>query len=514
MKTDSRSTSVWMTTTEMLSSTALREDIRTDVCIVGAGISGLTTAYLLSRQGKSVVVLDDGPIGGGETVMTTAHLTSALDDHYFKIEELHGEKGAKLAAESHTAAIDFIESTVAAEAIACGFERLDGYLFTPPGERIDVLEQELEAAHRAGLLDVELVQRSPLPDFNTGSCLRFPQQGQFHPIQYLNGLAEAIQRQGGRIFTGTHVDTVQGGSPARVETSEGSIVTADAIVIATNAPINEGIAIHLKQAPYRTYVIGALIPHDSVPKVLYWDTLDPYHYVRLESTRLQGSDATNPYDLLIVGGEDHKTGQADDADKRYACLEEWMRVRFPVAEEVKFQWSGQVMEPIDSLAFIGKSPNGEENVYIATGDSGMGMTHGTIAGILLSDLILGRENLWKTLYDPSRVTLGAATDFVQEGVNVAAQYTEWVTGGDVETPEEILPGMGAVIRSGLKKVAVYCNEKGNRQELSAVCPHLGCIVSWNSAEKSWDCPCHGSRFATDGEVLNGPAMSSLTSLDQ
>ncbi len=393
-----QSVSVWMATASVPEESSLQNDQFANVCVVGAGIAGLTTAYLLACQGKSVIVVDDGLIGGGQTQRTTAHLSNAVDDRYVEIERLHGEHGARLAAESHSAAIDRIEANVRDEGIDCDFERLDGYLFLPPGEHQETLQRELEAAHRAGLSEVQWVERAPLDSFNTGRCLRFPRQAQFHPLKYLAGLVRSIEQKGGRICTRTHVEKIEGGSPARVKTRGGSVVTADAVVVATNTPINDRVAIHTKQAPYITYAIGVTVPPGSVAKALYWDTEDPYHYVRLQA----GDEMIS--DTLIIGGEDHKTGQADDSTKRHARLEAWGRERFPLMREVKYRWAGQVMEPVDDVAFIGRNPMDEENVFIATGDSGMGMTHGTIAGILLTDLICGRENPWTALYNPSRKT--------------------------------------------------------------------------------------------------------------
>jgi glycine/D-amino acid oxidase-like deaminating enzyme/nitrite reductase/ring-hydroxylating ferredoxin subunit len=504
-------TSIWMVTSEVPTQSSLSENMNADVCVVGAGIAGITTAYLLTREGKSVVVLDSGRIGGGMTERTTAHLTNAIDDQYFEIERLHGEKGAQLAAQSHTAAIDRIEAIIAEEGIECDFERLEGYLFVPPGESTEVLERELKAASRAGLTNIELVERAPIDSFDTGMCLRFSRQAQFHPLKYITGLAHAIERDGGRIFTGTHVSNMEGGASAKVETSNGYTVTADAVVIATNSPINDIIKIHTKQAPYTTYVIGARIPHDSVKRALYWDTQDPYHYVRIQ--HVTGKDGD--YDLLIVGGEDHKTGQADDGAQRHLRLEKWAKERFPMIESIEYKWSGQVMEPVDAVAFIGNNPADSPNVYIATGDSGMGMTHGTIAGILITDLIMKRECSWAPLYDPSRKTLRALGEFAKEGLNVAAQYAEgFFTKGEVGSAEEIAIEEGAIIGRGLNKVAVYRDKNGNAHELSAVCAHLGCIVSWNSLEKTWDCPCHGSRYDKYGQVINGPAKSGLKKIDE
>lgn len=518
MKSDSgQTTSVWMATAkEIPSDGQLTENQHADVAIVGAGIAGMTTAYLLAREGKRVVVLDDGPIGGGMTARTTAHLVNALDDRFYELERLHGERGARLAAESHSGAIDRIEAIVREEGIDCEFERLDGYLFVPPNESKEQLEDELKATHRAGLTATEMVERAPIKDFDTGKALRFPRQAQFHPLQYLAGLAQAIRRDGGRIFTGTHANKIEGGKNARIETNDGHVVTCDSVVVATNTPVNDRFAIHTKQGPYITYVIGARIPRGSVTRALYWDTPDPYHYVRVESinAKVKETGQTEEYDLLIVGGEDHKTGQADDAGRRFAALERWTRTRFPMIEEVEFQWSGQVMEPIDSLAFIGRNPMDEDNVFIATGDSGNGMTHGTIAGMLLTDLIMGRENEWATLYDPTRKTLRALPEFASENLNVATQYAELITPGDVDSVKEIKPNDGAIIRHGLKKVATYRDETGALHERSAVCVHLGCIVAWNSKEKTWDCPCHGSRYDAYGKVFQGPANSNLQPVDE
>jgi glycine/D-amino acid oxidase-like deaminating enzyme/nitrite reductase/ring-hydroxylating ferredoxin subunit len=497
MRSDTgRTDSIWMATAPLRTYPPLAEDLRTDVCVVGAGIAGITTAYLLAREGKRVVVLEDGPIGGGETGRTTAHLANALDDRFHVLERLHGQEGARLAAESHGAAIDRIEAIVAAERIACEFRRLDGYLFVPPGESLDILDAEFEAARRAGLKDVRMVPRVPVATFDSGPCLLFPRQAQFHPLRYLDALADAIVRLGGRICGGTHVTGVEAGPPAVASTELGRTVTADFVVCATNTPVIDWLVIHSKQSPWRTFVIGARVPPDAVPAALYWDTADPYHYVRLEGDR------------LIVGGEDHKTGQEDDGYDRFAYLESWARERFPIGD-LEYRWSGQVMEPVDGLAYIGRNPADKRHILVATGDSGQGMTHGTIAGILLTDLILDRPNPWEKLYDPSRKTLRSAAEYLKENVNVARQYLDYVSPGEVGSVDEIRPGQGALVRQGLAKLAVYRDDAGLLHPLTAVCSHLGCIVHWNSLEKTWDCPCHGSRFATDGHVLNGPAAVGL-----
>ena len=258
-----------------------------------------------------------------------------------------------------------------------------------------------------------------------------------------------------------------------------------------------------------TYVVAARVPRGSVTDALYWDTQKAYHYVRLQE--LDDADE----DLLIIGGEDRKSGQDDDANERHARLEAWGRERFPMMGKIEFKWGGQCMETIDGLAFIGRNPLDDDNVFIVAGDSGMGITHGTIAALIESDfgdrtdLILKRPNPWEQLYDPARKTLRAATAFVKENLNVAVQYADWLTGGEVSSVDEIPRGSGAVMRRGLSKVAISRDASGQTTELSAVCPHLGCIVHWNDAERSWDCPCHGSRFHADGKVVNGPANLDL-----
>jgi glycine/D-amino acid oxidase-like deaminating enzyme/nitrite reductase/ring-hydroxylating ferredoxin subunit len=504
MQSSERSVSVWEATRPQRQTTPLRGDAEADVCVVGAGIAGMTVAYLLAKAGKRVVVLDDNAVGGGETGQTTAHLASAMDDYYHVIEKIHGEQGAARVHESHQAAIERIGEIAAAEGIECEYERVDGYFFLAPGDTPELLEKERAAAVRAGHADAEVVPRIPGLPFDSGPALRFPRQAQFHPLRYLEGLVAAIERLGGRVHTGTHVLEVKGGDRPEVR-GEGFAVRAGAVAVCTNSPISDLFTMHTKQAPYRTFVIGARVKKAAVPRGLYWDTLDPYHYVRLAS--LEGDPE---HEMLVVGGEDHKTGHHDDAELRYARLEAWTRERFPV-ESVDLRWSGQVMEPVDSVGFIGRDPgSGMDNVYLATGDSGQGMTHGTIAGMLISELVLGRTSPWEKIYDPARRTLSreSVKEFLTENLDVGARYLEWLRSGDASA-EGIAPGTGKVLQRGTQRIAAYRDESGTLIERSAVCTHLGCIVHWNTEERSWDCPCHGSRFAPDGEVLNGPAPYPL-----
>jgi Rieske Fe-S protein len=262
------------------------------------------------------------------------------------------------------------------------------------------------------------------------------------------------------------------------------------------------LALQTKLYLYTSYAIGGRLPSAAVPEACFWDTADPYHYVRLRDDGEQ--------ELLIVGGEDHKSGQADDGAERFERLERWLRERFPTAGAVTLRWSGQVMEPVDGIAFIGRNPGGPSNVYVATGDSGMGMTHGTIAGVLLTELIVGRNAPWAQLYDPARKMLRAPIEYAKENLNVAAQYFEdYLTRGDVESADELAPGQGAVLRRGLTKIAAYRDYDGLLHEHSAACPHLGCIVQFDDVEKTWNCPCHGSRFDRYGRVIVGPANRDL-----
>jgi len=493
--------SAWMNSCEMPRRAPLRENATADIVIVGGGIAGLTTAYLLARKKQSVIVLDDGPLCGGETERTSAHLTNALDRRYHEIEKLHGDDGARMAAESHSVAIRTIEEIVEHEAMQCEFFRLDGWLYAPEGESSAGIDQEFEACQRVGLTDVERLQSLPGVRFETGACLRFPRQARFHPLKYLRDLLLAAERMGVRVYTGSHVEKIEGGVNAHVRTTAGHTVTARAVVVATNTPVNDVLTIHTKQAAYRSYVVAMDIARGSVPDALFWDTRDPFHYVRVEQ-----SDSG---DVLVVGGEDHKTGQDDGRLERHECLEQWARERFPVTT-TRYRWSGQIMQSSDGLAFIGRNPGDHDNVFVATGDSGNGLTHGTIAGLLLADLITGVENPWAKLYDPSRLPGGK--DFLKEAANMAAQYTDWVKPGDVTRAEDVPRGHGAVVRRGLTLVAVHCAEDGTRTECSAVCPHLGAAVRWNPVEHTWDCPAHGSRYTPQGDPLNGPAISAMKRL--
>lgn len=503
----------WIDSGTLMSFGKLQSDTTTETLIIGGGIAGLTTAYLLARAGKQVMLVEDGLLGSGETGRTTAHLTCALDDRYYFLENTFGETATRLAAESHTAAIKMIEDIVNTENIDCSFRRVDGYLFLDPSDKKGNLDKEFKATQKAGI-ETSMVHSTPgIASGDSLRSIRFANQAQFHVMRYLEGLANAIVKYGGQIYTETHASEIdKNGAKAN-----GFTISAKNIVVATNSPVNDIVTMHTKQHPYRSYVIGCKIRKGALPYTLWWDTgnteskwvSQPYHYVRLEPFDEQ-------FDLLIAGGEDHKTGQADAENlpesQRYLNLENWTRSHFPDIDEVAYRWSGQVMEPVDSLGYMGKNP-GDDNIYIITGDSGNGMTHTTIGAMIVSDSISGIRNKWEDLYSPSRITLKTAPDYLKEVGNMAAQYLDWIRPSDLQSMEQLDRGDGGVLTSGLKKIAVYRDLENHLHTFSAVCPHLGCIVQWNNDEKTFDCPCHGSRFASDGCVINGPAESDLKPLD-
>ena len=436
------------------------------------------------------------------TARTTAHLASELDDFYHELIRVRGEAEARLYFESQEAALDRIEEIQRDEGIDCDFRRLDGFLFSASRDDVSILEKEIEACEQVGFAGVAWAERAPVPGIPTGRSLRFPNQARFHPLKYLDGLARCIRRDGGRLFADTPVVSVkEQGTGVIVRTERGNSVRAGAAVIATNSPINDWVAIHTRQAPYRTYAMAARVPRGSVEDALYWDTLDPYHYVRLQP----GDDGQ---DWLIVGGEDHKTGQADDQEQRLARLEDWTRVHFPGVGSFEHRWSGQVLEPFDYAAYVGRNP-GNERVFVVAGDSGEGMSNGVAASLILRDLVLGRDNEWSGAYAPNRVSLRAAGEYVSENLTMPASLAEHLTGGELSSADELKPGEGAVIRRGTSKVAAYRDERGGLHERSATCTHAGRVIHWNAFERCWDCTCHGSQFFVDGEPLNAPAFKPL-----
>jgi glycine/D-amino acid oxidase-like deaminating enzyme/nitrite reductase/ring-hydroxylating ferredoxin subunit len=500
-----KSVSLWMGTKVLEDAPVLDKAEKTDIVIVGSGIAGMSVAWELVRAGKDVVILDRGPIGMGMTSRTTAHLTAQCDDGFHQLIGRRGEAIAKAWYQSQATSIDRIEAHQEELEINCSFRRLEGYLFHAPGTDIQILEREYQATRAVGM-QVFREQGVPFAGQDKTFSLRYPDQATFHPLKYLDGLAAAIRKAGARFYAETTVEKVEEDAKGvTVITGGGHAVTAKQAVIATNSPINDRYAIHTKQAPYRTYAMAFFLPRGALPDALYWDTLEAYHYVRLQPGR-------GDNDYLIVGGGDHKTGEADDADARFLALEAWMRNLLPSLGKEKYRWSGQIQDTLDYCGFIGLNP-ASKRTYVSTGDSGQGMTHGSVAGLLISDLILKGESPWTEVYDPSRKPVKAASTFLSENLTVPKNFAEYVAPGERGSWDELKPGEGAIVRRGLSKVAAYRDENGQLYLRSARCPHLGCHVHWNSFERCWDCPCHGSQFAPDGTALNGPAFSALEEIE-
>ncbi|EPX61744.1 Iron-sulfur cluster-binding protein, Rieske family [Cystobacter fuscus DSM 2262] len=473
-------------------------DLEVDVVVVGGGLAGLTTAWLLKQEGKRVAVVEMHRILTGQTGQTTAHLTELLDVSYDTLASDFGEKGARLAAESVRASIEKISSLVERLGIACDFQRLPGYRYAETEDEARQLEHEASAARRAGLL-CSLTRDVPLP-YPVTLALRVEDQAQFHPRAYLQALAERIVGEGSHVFEETQVTDIHEGAPCRVQTTRGVLLCQE-VVEATTTPLNR-VLLHTKLMPYRSYALAARLEAPLAPG-LYYDSKDPYHYIRTQ--RVDGAD------YVIVGGEDHKVGAEEDTARRYLALEEYLRQHFP-ASRVEYRWSGQIIEPVDGLAYIGRN-GGSRHVWVATGFSGTGMTFGTLAGMILSDLILGRDNRYASLYDATRVKpVAGAKDFVQENAEVAFHFVaDRLARPDTHDLSDVPPGEGRIVEVEGRKVAVYREASGGVHALSPVCTHLGCHVHWNNAERSWDCPCHGGRYSPTGEVLNGPPVKGLAS---
>lgn len=487
--------SLWMGETVLPTFPRLHEDVETDVVVIGAGIAGITAARLLRQRGERVVVVEAREVGAGETSRTTAHLTELLDAPYHLIESKFGKPGARLAAESSRAAIDRIETFVS-ELGNCGFARVPAYVYAETDEQRKELETEYESLQRVGA-EVAWVDAFPLPVEVTGA-LRVERQAQFHPLEYLRQQTMRFIAEGGKIFEHTRVVEVDDGTPCRITTTSGSIEARNVLVL-TNAAVSNKVALHTKIAAYRTYAVAAPL-ESAFPAGLFWDMQSPYHYVRAHEMRTGR--------FLIIGGEDHKTGQNRETEESFRRLETFASTRFHA--RVTHRWSGQVMEPADGLPFIGKN-SGAEHVYVATGFSGTGMTYGTLAGMILADEVLGTHNPWSKLYEATRVKpLAQAREYVTENVDFPAHLArDRFARGDARSFDDVGRGEGRLVRSQGKMMAVYRDESGAVHVRSAVCPHLGCHVRWNDAERSWDCPCHGSRFDVDGGVLNGPATKDL-----
>jgi glycine/D-amino acid oxidase-like deaminating enzyme/nitrite reductase/ring-hydroxylating ferredoxin subunit len=491
--------SLWRATRQLGGFAPLAGSLDVDVAIVGGGISGITAAVLLCRAGKRVALLERDTIASGETGNTTSHLTEAVDARYRTLMKDFGEENARLVAQSSRDAIDWIESIVREAGIDCGFARVPGYLYTERKQDLEWLASELDAARRAGG-EVQWMDTVPLP-FRTEGAVRWDNQGQLHATAYLDGLLKEAITHGLQVFENTRVVGVHEDAPCRVETDRGTVRAAD-VFVAANVPVNNRVLLHTKVAAYRSYAIAADVPPEFV-NGLFWDTDDPYHYTRAQTI---GSKS-----YLIVGGEDHKTGEATDTDNCFDRLIAYTVERFGGLSP-EFRWSGQIIEPVDGLPYIGRNAVAQR-VFVSTGYAGNGMTFGTLAGMIVSDLMLGHANPYATLYDATRVKpIASAVDYVTENVGFPVHLiTDRLTSLNTEDRpvQSLKAGEGGVFNSDEGKLAVCRDRNGVVHACSAVCTHLGCDVAWNGAEQTWDCPCHGSRFSPDGSVINGPAVSDL-----
>lgn len=497
MKIPSSAESLWRATTRHdVERASARGGASYDVVIVGAGITGLTTAYHLVRAGASVAVLEARTVGSGVTGFTTAHLTEVLDVRYKTLARDFGEEGARAVRESSRAAISSIEHIAAEEGIACDFRRLPGYLFS---ESLDLeeLTAELEAARHAG---ADVLMTSAVPLGFARHALRFDSQAQFHPLEYLFALARVLDHHGVVIHENARVSSVEsdGALHHALETSHG-VIHAKHVVFATHSPLTK-MALQLELVHRQSYVLAFALGN-VIPEGLFWDTADPYHYLRCQRV----GDA----DVLIVGGEDHKTGHETDTERCYEKLFAYAHERFGV-ESVHLKWSSQVVETVDGLPYIGPLSEGD-TVQYATGYAGNGMTLGTLAASIMSDNILGRPNDYAKLYAPSRIKpLASAAAFVVNNADVSVHFVQrGVKHLSAPAADTVLPGQGNVVKEGGQLIALYRDDQGARHAVSAVCPHLGCVVKFNQAERTWDCPCHGSRFDVEGAVICGPASTPL-----
>lgn len=502
----------WIDSKQQPNFPTLSENKNADVLVIGWGIAGLTTAYKIAKSWKSVILVEDWLIWSWESWRTTAHLSYVLGQHYYEYEKVFDFEKAKMIAESHQDAIDEIEKIIKDENIDCDFLRTDGYLFLHETDKRENLEKEFTMTQKMWL-PTKWLDSVPWLKGIHSPAIKFPHQWQFHVMKYLHGLAKAITNMWWEIFTYSRAKDIS----AEWAVVNWHTVTAQNIVVATNSPVNDRFTIHSKQFPYRTYVIWAIIDKWSLDPLLWRDTWDsesirvwaPYRYIRTQAYN-------DTHDLLIVWWEDHKVWQADHEEipeeDRYIKLITRAKQRFPHMMDIVYRWSGQVLEPADYIAFIGKNP-GDENIYIITGDSWNGMTHGTLWWMIVSDLIDKKKNKYMSLYSPSRMQLHAWFDYVREMLNLTAQYGKWLTAWDRKTVKNLKAWDGAVLRDWLKKLAVYRDDKGKLHVMSAVCPHLWWILVWNNDEKSFDCPVHGSRFTAQGKAINWPTIGDLEKME-
>jgi glycine/D-amino acid oxidase-like deaminating enzyme/nitrite reductase/ring-hydroxylating ferredoxin subunit len=488
--------SYWLESTRSPGYAPLEGDLSTQVAVVGAGIAGLTTALLLKQEGCEVVVLEAAEVGAGVTGHTTGKLTAAQGLLYSRIEEKHGAEASRTYAASQVAAVALVSSLAESLRIECDLEPIANFVFAEREDELDLLRNELDACRRAGL-SPELDESLDVP-FPTVAAVRVDGQSQLHARKYLLGLARAVHGDGSTVFEGTRVFGIESGAPSRLETEAG-VVTAEHVVLATNAPITSEGLFFARAHPRRAYAVGAL-------------AIAPFRGMWINVGSPTRSLRTAPLEdgrrLLLVVGDGHRVGQ-EDSEAHYEALRSYVSEHFATAEP-RYEWSTQDQFSVDDLPYIGRIGDTSSGVYVATGFGGWGLSNGSLAGMLLRDAVLGRRNAWAGLYDPGRSSLRRAPGpLLRENANVARQLVGGKLRNRPTSVAEIEPGSGEVVELDGERAAVYRNEAGDVHAVSAACTHMGCVVAWNAAERSWDCPCHGSRFDVDGTVLAGPATRPL-----
>ncbi len=494
--------SFWLASTLPSSYPALSQNIDVDVAIIGAGMAGITTAMLLKQAGKRVAVLEAERVGSGVSGHTTAKLTSLHQLKYHTLIQNLGEEKARLYGQSNQAAIEQVARLVSETPIDCNFERKEAYTFAETPDILEQVRQEVEAAQALGL-PATFTTEVPLP-FKTLGAVKFSNQAQFHPRKYLLALAAAINSNGSYVFEQSRVVAVNHENPCRVYTQAGFTVTAQDVVVTTNLPILDQGLFFAKSYPQRSYLIGCRIDPANAPQGMLIGAGSGYRSLR-----------TTPVDegglLLLIGGEGHKVGEKTDTDQCFTQLADYARDRFGVTH-IDYYWSSQDMVSFDKLPYIGRLTPTHQHTYVATGFSLWGMTSSTVAAMVLKDLILGQPNPWAELYEATRATPLVTPTSLKNNLEVGTRWVGDRLKGLLSGPDDLDPGTGKLVTVGLDKVAAYCDAAGKLHQVSAVCPHLGCIVAWNAAEESWDCPCHGSRFDPDGRVLQGPAVHDLAQI--
>ena len=495
--------SLWLASTATTSYPRLDPSVEVDAIVIGAGITGLTTALLLKRAGKRVAVLESQRVAEGVTGYTTAKVTSQHGLIYRELVNLFGEDGARTYGTANEAAKEWIADLVAAEAIDCDFERHYHCVYTDDSDEVEKIEAEVNAAKTLGL-PASMVTEAPLP-YPIRAGVRFENQAQFHPRKYLLRMAELVDGDGSFIFEDTRCVDVEEGDMCTVKTEAGDLRAAN-VVLASHYPFLDRGFFFSKVAPYRSYVLAAEVPASSIPEGMFISTGSP--------TRSLRSARDGGVDLLLIGGEGHKVGQEFDTESQYRNLEEWGRREFGV-ESYRYRWSTQDNVSIDKVPFIGRLRRGSQNLFVATGYGKWGMTNGTVAAMILTDAILGRDNPWASLFDANRIKPKAqAKEFVSENLNVAQHFVgDRINTPHFKTPDEVQAGEGAIVRANGRRAAAFRDDAGTLHTFSHVCTHLGCYVRWNPAEKSFDCPCHGSRFDNGGRVIQGPAVRDLPPRD-